>query len=225
MATASDYLRLDLTQAQCDAISAHTPFRFRTISVPKVDNPTATESLIEPYLPLPLTSSPALILSPQRPTDVQRITDTLTRPEVGMQLIGPPWPFKEEDARSWGDFINSQAREMFDAFKHMADDEDAESATGQDAVGKDAAYDKPATKAKWPVPKPSLHSIRRLDTDEWVGDFGVTRWQFVDVADSDEQKRLAAENDAKDPLDPTVVWSFGCESGTRSEWKRLRSCP
>ncbi|GAA5981659.1 hypothetical protein JCM10908_004554 [Rhodotorula pacifica] len=205
----SDYLRLDLTDEQCALISAHTPYRFHTIQIPSETASSAettavgkssTELLLEPYLPLPFTNTTAtpLILTPQRPTDVPRIVEALTDPAVGMQLIGPPWPFKAEDAHSWGEFLRAQAEEVFRDLRRRAD-----------AVLADPNAEKGPVAGRWPIPAPRTHSLRRADTGEWAGDFGVNRWKFEDVVDEKERKRLIDENEAKEVFDPTVIWSYG----------------
>lgn len=217
----STFLRLDLTEAQRNAISAHTPYRFHSLSIPS-PSPAAAEAnhdhplvLVEPYLPLPLTTSPPLILTPQRPTDVPRIVETLTNPAVGMQLIGPPWPFKAEDAHSWGESLRAQAEDVFRDLK--ARTEQAEISTNGD--GEDEGTERPdgnetpeTNRQRWPIPAPKIHSLRRADNGAWAGDFGVTRWQFDNVVDPEEKQRLIDENEAKDVLDPTVIWTYGCKS-------------
>ncbi|GAA5958916.1 hypothetical protein JCM8115_000688 [Rhodotorula mucilaginosa] len=213
----STFLRLDLTEAQRDAISAHTPYRFHTIPVPPPPPAAAAEAnhdhlVVEPYLPLPLTTSPPLILTPQRPTDVSRIVETLTDPAVGMQLIGPPWPFKAEDAHSWGESLRAQAKEVFRDLKARTEQLGEISTNG---YGEERGTERPAgdetktKKRRWPIPAPKIHSLRRADNGAWAGDFGVTRWQFDNVVDAEEKQRLIDENEAKEVLDPTVIWTYG----------------
>ena len=198
----STFLRLDLTEAQRDAISAHTPYRFHSIPIPP-PSPTAAEAnhLVEPYLPLPLTTSPPLILTPQRPTDVPRIVETLTDPAVGMQLIGPPWPFKAEDAHSWGESLRAQAEEVFRDLKARTEQQ-VEISTNEyheeRATERPAGNEINAKKRRWPIPAPKMHSLRRADNGAWAGDFGVTRWQFDNVVDAEEKQRLIDENEAKE---------------------------
>lgn len=215
----STFLRVDLTEAQRDAISAHTPYRFHTIPIPPPSPAAAAEAnhdhLVEPYLPLPLTTSPPLILTPQRPTDVSRIVETLTDPAVGMQLIGPPWPFKAEDAHSWGESLRAQAKEVFRDLKARTEQLGEISTNG---YGEERGTERPAgdetktKKRRWPIPAPKIHSLRRADNGAWAGDFGVTRWQFDNVVDAEEKQRLIDENEAKEVLDPTVIWTYGCKS-------------
>lgn len=231
----SDYLRLDLTEAQCAAISAHTPYRFHTVPVPVPVPATANDPvhltdrddgttepaptgrhpllLLEPYLPLPLTTSPPLLLTPQRPTDVPRIVDTLTDPAVGLQLIGPPWPFTGADAHSWGELLRVQAEEVFRELKARTE---LAQVTTEEPLEGGIGGAAPAGTRRWPIPAPKMHALRRADTGDWAGDFGVTRWQFDDVADPAERKRLIDENEAKDTFDPTVIWTYGCGSFTNA---------
>jgi hypothetical protein len=215
----STFLQLDLTEAQRDAISAHTPYRFHTIPVPPPPPAAAAEAnhdhlVVEPYLPLPLTTSPPLILTPQRPTDVSRIVETLTDPAVGMQLIGPPWPFKAEDAHSWGESLRAQAEEVFRDLKARTEQlgEISTNENHEERGTERQEGEKATTRKRWPIPAPKIHSLRRADNGAWAGDFGVTRWQFDNVVDPEEKQRLIDENEAKEVFDPTITWTYGCKS-------------
>lgn len=212
----STFLQLDLTEAQRDAISAHTPYRFHTIPVPPPPPAAAAEAnhdhlVVEPYLPLPLTTSPPLILTPQRPTDVSRIVETLTDPAVGMQLIGPPWPFKAEDAHSWGESLRAQAEEVFRDLKARTEQlgEISTNENHEERGTERQEGEKATTRKRWPIPAPKIHSLRRADNGAWAGDFGVTRWQFDNVVDPEEKQRLIDENEAKEVFDPTITWTYG----------------
>ncbi|KAJ7230539.1 hypothetical protein GGX14DRAFT_529993 [Mycena pura] len=46
-------------------------------------------------------------------------------------------------------------------------------------------------------------------TEVYIGDVGLGRSPFTEVADRDERARLVAENEARKPGDPEIVWHVG----------------
>ncbi|BGP24526.1 hypothetical protein JCM10295v2_003444 [Rhodotorula toruloides] len=189
----AQYLSLTLTPAQCDVISSYTPFRFRTVAIADA-KPGHRDSLLEPYFPLPThTNSPPLMVTPYRPTDIPSVMRTLNDPQVAYQLVGPPYPYSETDAHGWSEMRRIEAEKVFNEVLGPK----AEQALKGEKVDNWVVGD-------WP-----LGNVRRADTGEWVGDFGLCRWAFEDVPDADERKKLIDENAAKEAGDPTLAWSYG----------------
>lgn len=236
---ASEFLQLDLTEAQRRYITEHTPYRFHTvhlpaqpsISEPSSESPAApapdAPTFLEPYLPLPLTTSPPLLLTPQRLTDVPRIVETLSNPAVGLQLVGPPYPFTDADAHAWGEHLRSEGVRAFEVLGRAAQDELDARAREAGGTAEQGPPDAERRGVMVGVERPleCLHSLRRADTGEWAGDFGVMRWKFEDVPDEQERRRLVEENETKNALDPRVVWSFGCTSSFSASLQSYRIHP
>lgn len=186
-------LSLSLTPAKCDVISSNTPFHFHTVHVAD-PQPGQPESFLEPYFPLPpQPHSPPLIVTPYRPTDIPCVIRTLNDPKVAYQLIGPPYPYSEDDAHGWAEL---RRRESERAFNDVLGPK-AERALRGEQVD------------EWAVGEWPLGNVRRADTGEWVGDFGLCRWKYEDVPDADEREKLLEENAEKEAGDPTVAWSYG----------------
>ncbi|GAA5857534.1 hypothetical protein JCM8547_009326 [Rhodosporidiobolus lusitaniae] len=208
------YYHIALTPAQQSLISSVTPFRFRPISSPSSSPSTADPVLIEPFLPLPLPSSPrlpstlSLILTPPRPSDLPAQLSCLNDPRVGLSLVGPPYPYTEEHGREFGRTKAGGAEEYFGRVGGLAQ------ALLDGGEGRVEEFVKSVKEGKelpreWLPNGCPVNAIRREDTDEWVGDLGTMRWLYEDVEDAQERERLAKENLAREVGDPELAWSFG----------------
>ncbi|GAA6049595.1 hypothetical protein JCM3770_005026 [Rhodotorula araucariae] len=191
-----------LTPVEQALIAQHTPFRFHTYPVGPSSTPATARGaslLLEPYLPLsspaPTTTAPALalILTPPRASDLPAIVRTLNDPRVGLQLVGPPYPYTAQDA---AERIASKARQTADASAQLAR-----------RARVDSEWD--GRRGGWVVDGLPLCAIRRADSGEWVGDFGVDRWLFEDLPEGVERDRAIEENRAKQAGDESVLWTFG----------------
>ncbi|BGO94017.1 hypothetical protein NBRC10512_003650 [Rhodotorula toruloides] len=188
----AQYLSLTLTPAQCETISSHTPFRFHTVPITGAE-PGQPDSFLEPYFPLPPhPTSPPLIVTPYRPTDIPSVMRTLNDPQVAYQLVGPPYPYTDNDAHGWSEL---RRRETEKVFNEVLGPKAEQALRGEEVDN-------------WVVGDWALGNVRRAD-GEWVGDFGLCRWAFEDVPDAEERKKLVDENAAKEAGDPMLAWSYG----------------
>ncbi|BGP39836.1 hypothetical protein JCM10450v2_003806 [Rhodotorula kratochvilovae] len=189
-------LPLSLTPAEQALITQHTPFRFHTYTPGASSSSAPSAALLEPYLPLssPAPTSLPLILTPTRESDIPALLRTLNDPRVGLQLVGPPYPYTPAHA---AERLAFNARGTSAAFARLAERARRADA-GRDEEGQG-----------WIVDGLPLCAIRREDTGEWVGNFGVDRWLFEDVPAGEERERATAENNAKCVGDKSVLWTFG----------------
>ncbi|GAA5848059.1 hypothetical protein JCM9279_007435 [Rhodotorula babjevae] len=209
---------LEVTPQEQLLISQRTPLRFHTYAPADALPAAAARTLLEPYLPLgsptPSSSSTSplsLMLTPPRPEDSPALVSTLNDPRVTPQLVGPPYPYSDELAR---DFILLKRRETRALLQRLVERArrelqragegvEAEQERREQGVSSEADEDA----APWLDELP-LGVIRRAD-GEYVGDFGVSRWQYEDVVDAEERASLVRENEGKKAGDPSALWSFG----------------
>lgn len=221
---------LQLTPQEQLLITQRTPLRFRTYTPTDTPSTSSKTTLLEPFLPLgsptPSSSSTtssstlSLILTALHPEDAPALVSTLNDPRVAPQLVGPPYPYSDELAR---DYVRLKRRETREVLLRLAERARRElkgassgARTEQQDEQEQGAPSEADEAAPWLDELP-LCAIRCADSGEYVGDFGVSRWEFEDVVDAEERARLVGENEAKKAGDPSALRSFGCAS-------RLRLC-
>ncbi|GAA5904077.1 hypothetical protein JCM8208_003437 [Rhodotorula glutinis] len=209
---------LALTPQEQALIAQRTPLRFHTYT--PANAASTTDPVLEPYLPLgsPTSSSTStsttsplsLILTPPRPQDAAALVSTLNDPLVAPQLVGPPYPYSDELAREFISLKRREAHEVLQRLAARARRELRRACSGEEQVAEgEREGDEPLDVAAPWLDELPLCVIRRADTGEYVGDFGVHRWLFEDVVDAEERGRLVRENEAKKASDPSALWSFG----------------
>ncbi|GAA5928779.1 GNAT family N-acetyltransferase [Sporobolomyces koalae] len=178
---------LSLSRLAQESISERTPFKFHSAST---ESTVEACDQVEPYLAL---SHPrySLILTPARPTDFDVQTECLNDWSVTSQLIGPPYPYSREMAADWANMKWEETRHVFNNWAKQVEQEG------------DQVELEPIQQG---LP---FSTIRIQDTGEWIGEIGINRWIFRDVADVDERDRLKRENDERKVGDRELVWSFG----------------
>lgn len=220
-AAALPHLTCRLTPSDQAIIAARTPLRFHTYTPTLTDSsaaaPAAAHPILEPFLPLssPTPSTLPLILTPPRPSDAAALVQTLNDPLVALQLQGPPYPYSDALAGEYVALKISETERLLErlgerARRALRPSAEADIA-GEGSVrgGKDRDTDEDGE--PWLDELP-LCAVRRADTGEYVGDFGVHRWRFEDVPEGQERERAIKENEAKVAGDSSVLWSFGCAS-------------
>ncbi|GAA6002140.1 GNAT family N-acetyltransferase [Rhodotorula paludigena] len=210
----SPALALSISPAARALISQRTPFRFHEVKLggaasqapadTDTDSGRGASTVLEPFLPLssPSPTSLPLILTPPRPSDPPALVRTLNDPRVAFSLVGPPYPYTEEIAREWNDFRRKAAEEAFKKLAQRAEEERLRREEDPTGVSE-------ASAAPWIVDGLPVGNIRRADTGEWVGDFGLPRWNYEDTPDEVERDQLLKENDAKEAGEPSIIWTFG----------------
>lgn len=58
-------------------------------------------------------------------------------------------------------------------------------------------------------PVSAIREVKADGTSDFIGDIGIRRCTFEGLPESEEKKKLVAENMAKKIGDPTIVWTFG----------------
>ncbi|GAA5907712.1 GNAT family N-acetyltransferase [Sporobolomyces salmoneus] len=166
-----------LSPSILDRICRSTPFQFHA---PFPSSP----SFIEPYIPIPSsrTQNLDLIVTPPRTSDLTAQTTCLNDPSVGIQLIGPPYPYTDQMGREW---YEMKWRHTESYFRSLSSEEG------------DGRRELP------------FSTIREKETGEWFGEIGVCRWEFREIADEKERERLRKENDERAIGDEELIWSFG----------------
>lgn len=146
----------------------------------------------EPYLRL-LPPHENIILTPSRLSDVPASTVILNDPRVHMTLLGPPYPYTEDDARSWLQKRKEESDQIMDELREGANDEPE--------PGK--------LKLVSGCPVNILRELQPDGTEVYLGDISFTRCRWSEVKDDVLREGLVQENEARKAGDPAIVWELG----------------
>ncbi|GAA5993527.1 hypothetical protein JCM5350_008191 [Sporobolomyces pararoseus] len=191
-------------------ISSSTPFRFHT-PFPSSSS-SSNPSFLEPFIPI--SSSPSsrtaststppgsleLILTPPRPQDLSLQVKCLNKVSVGMNLIGPPFPYSFEMGKEWSSFRYENVSKYFKRLSKYYYYDDNEMEREEERKEKENEVRREG------IP---FASIRNRETGEWVGEIGICRWEFRDIEDEREREKKFRENEEREVGDDELVWSFG----------------
>lgn len=165
-------------------ISSHTPIAF-------------TLTTLQPYLPLSHPSLPnRLSLTLPRPSDLPAQLLALNHPSIYPQLEAPPYPYTASDAEWWNDHLLSRWRICCQRWGE---------GEGEGDFGV-----RVFAESGCPLGQLRLAAEGEEQGEgEWVGDLGVSRWEYKELpAAEGEVARWA--NEARKVGDEELVWSFGC---------------
>jgi hypothetical protein len=121
--------------------------------------------------------------------DVSAIVPILNDPRVYMYIQGPPNPYLPEHGQQWLIAVKSETDKAL---------RDLQEASSDDKL-----------KIVDHCPVRSLREVKEDGTDAYLGDIGIGRWGWEDITNHTEKQRLIAENTARKPGDPDIVWGLG----------------
>ncbi|KAI0053431.1 hypothetical protein FA95DRAFT_1552492 [Auriscalpium vulgare] len=142
----------------------------------------------EPYLRLPPPLS-HIVITPPRPSDAPTAVRLFNDPLVYRWVSTPPFPYLLEHAEDWYALVKAETGKVWKELQEASADGPLKIVAG--------------------CPVRAIRCWKEDGTDVFIGDCGFMRHTFADVADLDERTRLVAENKARPPGDPNIIWSIG----------------
>jgi hypothetical protein len=145
----------------------------------------------EPFLRLPAPHN-NIIITPFRAGDKQAILEVLNDPKVYMNLTGPPYPYRPEDADWWLAHCAATTESFFEQCTEATTSGDS----GLVVVGE--------------CPVQVIREQREDDgTEVFLGACSLIRSDFSDIVDHRERETRLRENNARQAGDPSIVWQIG----------------
>jgi hypothetical protein len=152
----------------------------------------------EPFFRLP-SPHDNIILTPSRYSDGPSVIEILNRPEVYMNLHGPPFPYNQQ---CWDEWYPLVAKSCADSL--------AEYYIAEESRKKGIVSEKKWVKAGIPVN--SIREVNRETGEEkLIGEFSIRYREFLVVADLEERKKAREINEGYDAGDPRIEREVGCK--------------
>ena len=154
----------------------------------------------EPFLRLPKPLQ-NIIITPPRKSDVESVLEYLNDPRVYNNLIGPPFPYKQEHYEFWGSMIEAGCSEGLSQYYRIM-----ETGKGSGSPGKRTWAD------VFPV-----RSIREVNPEtgeqKFIGDLEMDRqgYAYDQTKNEEERKRAKELNESYEAGDPRIEWTIGGE--------------
>ena len=145
----------------------------------------------EPFLRLPKPLN-KIIITPPRLSDTDTIIKYLNDPPIYKSLDGVPHPYTYEHGVEWQTMIKGHADSIWEQIKQS------------DSDGRHVFDGCP------------VRCIREINDDgsqTFLGDCGITRWNYPDVTNKAEQEKLTKENREREVGDPKIIWMIGGNLG------------
>lgn len=160
-----------------------------------------------PYIPIPhptlkglSLTLPALNNDEDLPNQLRVLNDY---DRVSKWLAGPPYPYSREDATGWNALLLTRwtdAVERLRCARELSLECLGQALGSTDGCGVQC------------IRLADVDAGEEIGTGRWIGDLGIVRrWEFEDVADEVERRRLVEENLKREVGDEQLVWCIGCE--------------
>lgn len=146
----------------------------------------------EPYLRLPHPNE-NIIITPPRMEDAPFMVPIMNNPRVYMNLTGPPFPFTLQHAEE------RLASRVVESRQILEDLQKVEEGTPSGPTG---------LKLCDGCPIRSIREVMEDGQQVYIGDIIAGRCKYFHVVDAEEKERLIANNNAKAPGDPDIVFGM-----------------
>lgn len=154
------------------------------------------EATGEPYIQLPAPHN-SIRLTPPRLTDAPANTAIMRDPAIYFNLIGPPFPFHEQDAIDFITSVQAWTTPVVEELERVRAENGGELSDDWVAAA---------------CPFKAIREMKEDGTDVYIGDLMMARSGYEDLGvapDDPERKRTTEENMARPKGDPEIVWTIG----------------
>lgn len=149
----------------------------------------------EPYLELPEPHS-SIRLTPPRLSDAPAIAAMMNDPFVYPFLIGPPFPYLEQDAVEYLQITKHSCDVVFDEIKGYLNKSPQQIDPNFIASG---------------APVKSIREVQEDGSELYIGDLSIGRsgYEELGLIDIFEREQRQEENSKKPVGDPSIDWTLG----------------